>query len=146
MPMTTETKVVKADRIDRHDGVDAYGLHVEYVRFYRDSKQIHSQVQVFLTGNKVYLYQRAKGTKKARWAEYGFLTHTDAREQVRKLIASSESDKIGAVMRGVPTLVQLTESDIEAIAANQKPTARYDGGTRNNRLFGKINDEDWRAE
>jgi len=144
--MTTETKVIKAERIDRHDGVDAYGLHVEYVRFYRDSKQIHSQVQVFLTGPNVYLYQRERGSKKARWSEYAFLSHADAREQVRKLIASSESDKIGAVMRGTPTLVQLTESDIEAIASKQKPTARYDGGTRNNRLFGKIDDETWRAE
>lgn len=143
---STETKIVKADRIDRHDGIDAYGLYEEYVRFYRDTKTIHSQVQVFLTGNKVYLYQRAKGAKKSRWAEYGFITHADAREQLRKLIASSESDKIGAVMRGVPTLVQLTESDIEAMNNNQKPTARYDGGTRNNRLYGKIDDETWRAE
>jgi hypothetical protein len=144
--MTTKTKTTKTDRIDRHDGVDAYGLHVEYVRFYRSDKSIHSQVQVFLTGSKVYLYQRARGSKKARWTEYPFLSHADAREQLRKLIASSESDKIGAAMRGAPTLVQMTESDVEAIAAGQKPTARYDGGTRNNRLFGKIDDETWRAE
>lgn len=142
----TTTKVTKTDRIDRHDGIDAYGLHVEYVRFYRGDKTIHSQVQAFLTGSNVYLYQREKGSKKARWNEYNFLSHADAREQLRKLIAASESDKIGAVMRGEPTLVQLTESDIEAIAAKQKPTARYEGGTRNNRLFGKVDDETWRAE
>lgn len=142
---TTASKVVKTDRIDRHDGVDAYGLHLEFIRFYRESKELHSQVQVFLTGTRVYLYQRPRGTKKARWSEYGFLDHNAARDQVRKLVAGSENDTIGAVLRGVPTLVQLTETDVEAINSGQKPTVRYDGGTRNNRLFGKVVDEDWRA-
>jgi hypothetical protein len=145
--MTTPTaKIVKTDRIDRHDGIDAYGLHIEYLRFYRESMKLHSQVQVFLTGNNVYVYQRAKGSKKARWSGLQYADHAAAREQVRTLLAKSESDSIGAVVRGVPTLVQLTESDIESIKNGQKPSARYDGGTRNNRLFGKIDDETWVPE
>ncbi len=141
MPATTIPR--KTDRITKRNGVDAYGLQVEFVRYFRSSKDFHSQVQIFLSQNALFVYERSVGAKTARWQGKTYDDHFAAKDAMRKLIEAAESDSLTTEIVGNPVLVQLTETDVNAIKEGLKPTVRFDAGLRNVRLFGKIDDDTW---
>lgn len=139
----------KTDRIDKREGIEMYGLHFEYITFTdppnpETGLRLRSQVQLFTVGHMVYSYERYAGQKTARWKSHQFDTHQGAIESARAILNNAASASYSTEMIGVPTLVQLAESDATAVRHGLKPSARFDGGLRNVRLHGKIVDNEWK--
>lgn len=142
--MTTNTPR-KTDHIDKRNGVDAYGLQIEFVRYGAETGRLISQVQAFLALNTIFLYERKAGAKSARWQSKSYDTQEEARDALRKVVENADAGPNHTEIIGEPVRVQLTETDVTAIKEGLKPTARFDAGLRNTRLFGKIDDEEWRS-
>lgn len=143
---TTKTSPRKKDTITKRNGVDAYGLQIEFIRYGKETGRLISQVQAFLALNTLFVYERANGAKTARWQSKTYDDHFAARTALRGLVelAADGDQRIETI--GNPVLVQLTETDVTAIKEGLKPTVRFDAGLRNVRLYGKINDEEWRPK
>lgn len=130
--------------IKARDGVEAYGLYFELVRFFDTSGTFDVHIKYFLFENSIATYARQRGKKAGRWQMMYCTDHADARA---KLIASVQRciNGVGRCteMRGEPLLIQASISDIVAVRKNDKrgPDCRWRGISTIDGRYGKVTDE-----
>jgi len=129
--MTDENVVTKKN------GVDAYGLFVDYVRLDEEGK-ILTQERCFLSLAMLCTYSRERGNKRASWEAKTYPTHEKAREA---LLSKLALDAKQAVMTAEPMVVELTASDIQSINQGDPPHSRHAGAVATERKTGKVDDE-----
>lgn len=131
------------DVITTKDGVDAYGLYVELVRFNEYSGSFDAHIRVFLFENSLSMYTRQAGRKAGRWQVVYYNSHEVARQAMLDTV--STLNHIGRVveMRGEPLLIQASVSDIVATRKKDKRGAdcRWRGINTMDARLGKVTDD-----
>lgn len=127
--------------ISKRDGVGAYGLYVDYVIYSSgDPANLLRQERRFLVQNLLCVYSRTSGDKRAAWRVYSFPDHDNAR---KALTDNMERHKDRTEVQYQPLLVEMTESDMDAIAKGETPYGRFGGVVATEKAVGKIDDKTW---
>jgi hypothetical protein len=129
--------------ITRRDGVDAYGLYLDYVMYNPDNGQLQQQLRYFLADNILSKYARVSGTKRAAWNTYTCGSHEAAKEMLAKAI---EALPVNTVEIHTPLIVELTGSEVAASTKGEAPAARFAGTAAVQAATGKIDDTTWRPK
>lgn len=129
--------------ITTKDGVDAYGLYTEFVRFVEYSGAFDAHVRLFLFENSLSMYTRQAGRKAGRWQVVYYTNHDEA--QAKMLETVDRLNHTGRVLeiRGEPLLLQASISDIVATRKKDKRGAdcRWRGINTTDARLGKVTDE-----
>jgi hypothetical protein len=137
---TTDPQIVNK----RSDGIDAYGLYVDYIVYSAGSGRLIQQERYFLVDNLLCKYVRTRGNKRAAWRSFPLPTHDEGRALLRKNVNRYlVSASYGIEMVYKPLLVELTSTDMDAVKKNEAPGARFDGTRVSEKMAGKIDDETW---
>lgn len=123
--------------VTKRNGVDAFGLYVDYVRLDLEGKLI-TQERCFLSLNMLCTYSREKGNRRGVWETKVFPNHEKARAA---LVAKMTEDATQAVMTDAPKLVELVANDIQQISNGEAPHSRHAGAVATERNTGKVDDE-----
>jgi hypothetical protein len=126
--------------INRRDGLDAYGIFLNYVMYRQDTGALEQEFRYFVAGDIVCKYARTNGNKRAAWNTYKTADHDAALEMLHKAI---ESLPINTEMLHLPLIVELTEADLDNLRKGEAPVARFAGSDAVQKVLGKINDDTW---
>lgn len=121
--------------VNKKNGVDAYGLLIDYLRLDDEGKLV-TQERCFLAQNMLCTYSRAKDNKRAPWEAQTFKSHEEAREALLARVAFDGA----AIMTADPVMVELTATDIQSIKNGEAPPSRHAGVVATEKKSGKVDD------
>lgn len=126
------------------DGVDAYGLYIELIRFSTKTGQWDFYLKAFLFENSVALYVRQHGKKSGRWETAYYEDHTEARAKLLQQITNLDKLPNRVLkLRGEPLLIQAQISDVVSVRNKEKrgPDCRWRGTSTLDARHGKVLDD-----
>lgn len=138
------------------DGVDAFGLYVDYVLYRIDpdiptAPALLAQERFFLVSNMLCSYHRKRGNSRASWKMYKCVDHDAARARMLKRMAQFDKTidphrhkNIELKLTHEPLLIELSITDVEALKKGETPYARFTGTLATEKATGKINDTTWK--
>ena len=127
--------------IARRDGLDAYGIFLNYIMFNPTTGVLEQEFRYFVANDILCKYARMSGNKRAAWNTYKTTDHEAALDMLRKAIEAlpHNTEQLHNAL-----IVELTEADIDNLAKAEAPVARFAGSDAVQKVFGKVNDETWR--
>ena len=126
--------------INRRDGLDAYGIFLNYVMFHPTTGALEQEFRYFVAGDIVCKYARINGNKRAAWNAYKTPDHDAALDMLRRAVEALPSN---TEQLHLPLIVELTEADLDNLRKGEPPVARFAGSDAVQKVLGKVNDETW---
>ena len=127
-------------------GTGNFGLYTEIVAFSSATDAFTLELRLLVFGKTVCKYTRKRRRKSGRWMTSTYADHATACRAA--LLAVERLEKLGyaTMFRGDALLVELSEKDIAAIAANEHLPSRFTASVAFNKLFGELpaDDADWK--
>ena len=133
--MTTDPQI-----INRRDGLDAFGIFVNYVMHHPETGELQQEFRYFVANDIVCKYARLKGNKRAAWNTYKVADHAAALEMLHKAVEALPEN---TVQLHLPLIVELTEADLDNLLKAEAPVARFAGSDAVQKVLGKIDDDTW---
>ena len=125
----------------RRDGLDAYGIFLNYVMYEQSTGVLEQEFRYFVANNIFCKYARMSGNKRAAWNTYKAADHDAALNMLRDSIAALP---VNCEQMHDALIVELTEADLDNLIKAEAPVARFAGSDAVQKVLGKINDETWR--
>jgi hypothetical protein len=135
------TTVPDPQIIQRRDGLDAYGIFLNYVMYNASTGALEQEFRYFVADDIVCKYARMSGNKRAAWNTYKTADHDAAIDMLRKAI---EALPVNTEQLHDALIVELTEADIDNLRKAEAPVARFAGSDAVQKVLGKVNDETWK--
>lgn len=138
MTTTPDPQIVR-----RRDGLDAYGIFLNYVMYNPSTGVLEQEFRYFVADDIVCKYARMSGNKRAAWNTYKTSDHAAALEMLREAIKAlpQNCEQLHDAL-----IVELTEADLDNLRKAEAPVARFAGSDQVQKVLGKVDDEKWRPK